>query len=100
MKFGVSIFPTHFSVSITELAVEAERLGFESLFVSEHSHIPIDTEFPLGDGQVPLAYKSMLDPFVALAAAAAVTKDIKLGTAICIVPPAQSHQLRKGGDLD
>ncbi|MBI1182320.1 MAG: TIGR03619 family F420-dependent LLM class oxidoreductase [Alphaproteobacteria bacterium] len=85
MKFGVSIFVTHFSAGPAEIAVEAERLGFESLFVSEHSHIPVDTQFALG-GDVPMAYRSMLDPFVALGAAAAVTRTITLGTAICILP--------------
>ncbi len=85
MKFGVSIFVTHFSAGPAEIAAEAERLGFESLFVSEHSHIPVDTKFPLAD-DVPMAYRSMLDPFVSLGAAASVTSRIKLGTAICILP--------------
>lgn len=85
MKFGVSIFVTEFSASPADIAIEAERLGFESMFVSEHSHIPVDTQFPLSES-VPLAYRSMLDPFVALGAAAAVTKTINLGTAICILP--------------
>jgi len=40
MKFGVAIFPTDYSVSMTELAPAAEQLGFESLWVAEHSHIP------------------------------------------------------------
>ena len=85
MQFGVSIFATQHSATPGEVAVEAERLGFESFFVSEHSHIPLSTQFPLGDS-VPMVYRSMYDPFVALAAAAAVTSRILLGTAICIVP--------------
>lgn len=85
MQFAISSFITHLGASPTELAIEAERLGFESFFVSEHSHIPLDTDFPLGD-EVPMVYRSMFDPFLALAAAAAVTTQIKLGTAICIVP--------------
>ncbi|MDA0338349.1 MAG: TIGR03619 family F420-dependent LLM class oxidoreductase, partial [Proteobacteria bacterium] len=85
MEFGVSIFPTQFSAQPAELAVEAEKLGFESFFVSEHSHIPLSTDFALG-GEVPMAYRSMYDPFVALGTAAAVTKTIKLGTAILIMP--------------
>lgn len=85
MKFGLSLFPTHFSAGPVEIAIEAERLGFESFFVSEHSHIPVDTKFPLAD-EVPMMYRSMYDPFVAMAAMAAVTKTIKVGTAIIIVP--------------
>ena len=85
MKFGVSLFPTHFSASPVELAKMAEGLGFESFFVSEHSHIPVDTDFALG-GEVPMGYRSMFDPFAALGAVAAVTDTIKIGTAICIIP--------------
>ena len=85
MKFGISMFPTDFSAGPAELARAIEDHGFESFWVSEHSHMPLNTEFPLADS-VPRDYASMLDPFVALSAAAAVTSSIKLGTAICLVP--------------
>jgi len=85
VKFGISMFPTDRSAGPAELAQAIEDYGFESFWVSEHSHMPLNTEFPLADS-VPRDYASMLDPFVALAAAAAVTSKIKLGTAICLVP--------------
>ena len=85
MKFGISIFSTEHGMQPDEMAKKAEALGFESFFVSEHTHIPLSTDFPLGD-EVPLVYKSMYDPFVAMAAAAAVTSTIRVGTAICILP--------------
>ena len=85
MKFGISIFSTATGMPPHLAAKKAEKLGFESFFVSEHSHIPVSTNFPLGD-EVPRIYKSMYDPFVALASAASVTSTIKLGTAICILP--------------
>ncbi len=85
MKFGVSSFLTQFSAGPADVAIEAERLGFESIFVAEHSHIPLDTAFPLAD-EVPMPYKSMFDPFISLAAMASVTSTIKLGTSICIIP--------------
>ena len=85
MKFGISMFPTDFSAGPAELARAIEDHGFESFWVSEHSHMPLSTEFPLADS-VPRDYASMLDPFVALAAAATVTRDILLGTSICLVP--------------
>ena len=85
MKFGLSFFPTHFSASAIELAAEAENLGFESFFVSEHSHIPVETDFALG-GDVPMGYRSMFDPFVTLGAIASKTTEINIGTAICIMP--------------
>jgi len=85
MDFGVSMFPTPTSAGPAEIAIEAEKLGFESFFVSEHSHIPVDTQFPLAD-VVPMGYRSMFDPFVSMAAAVTVTEKIKLGTAILIAP--------------
>jgi probable F420-dependent oxidoreductase len=85
MDFGVSMFPTPTSAGPAEIAAEAEKLGFESFFVSEHSHIPVTTQFPLAD-EVPMGYRSMFDPFVSMAAAATVTEKIKLGTAIIIAP--------------
>ncbi len=86
MKLGVSIFPTDYSVSPTDLAVAAEERGFDSLWFPEHSHIPVSrlTPWP-GGGDLPQQYYDCMDPFVALAAAAAVTKTIMLGTGICLV---------------
>ena len=76
---------TKTSASAIDLAVEAERLGFDAFFVSEHSHIPVNTDFALG-GEVPMGYKSMYDPFAVLGAVASNTTTIKIGTAICILP--------------
>ena len=85
MKFGVNLFPTDTSARPAEVAAEAEARGFGSFWVSEHSHMPLTTEFPLG-GEVPREYASMLDPFVALASAAQATSRIELGTGILILP--------------
>ena len=85
MDFGVSYSPTHYNASPTLVAIEAERLGFESLFMPEHSHMPLATDFPLAP-ETPMLYKSMYDPFIALAAAAGVTETIKLGTSIALIP--------------
>jgi len=84
MKFGVSMFTTDRSAGPAEVAQAAEERGFESFWVSEHSHIPVDEPFPF-QGFEPRIYAAMLDPFVALAAAATVTRKIKLGTAISLV---------------
>jgi len=84
MKFGLSMFTTDTSARPDEVAAATERAGFESFWVSEHSHIPTATSFPMG-GTVPREYASMLDPFVALTAAAVATRSIRLGTAICLV---------------
>jgi probable F420-dependent oxidoreductase len=84
MRFGVSMFVTDQSASPADVAREAEERAFDSFWVSEHSHIPVSTRFPLAD-TVPREYASMLDPFVALTSAAAATRAIRLGTAICIL---------------
>src|SRR2546427_836078 len=86
MHYGVFIFPTDYSIRIEELARAAEERGFESLFVPEHTHIPASrrTPFPSG-GELPREYSHTLDPFVALAHAAAATTRIRLGTGICLI---------------
>jgi alkanesulfonate monooxygenase SsuD/methylene tetrahydromethanopterin reductase-like flavin-dependent oxidoreductase (luciferase family) len=86
MKFGVSMFSTDYSIRIDELARAAEERGFESLCLPEHTHIPKSRKSPWPGGpNLPEEYWHALDPFVALATAAAVTTRLKIGTAICLV---------------
>jgi probable F420-dependent oxidoreductase len=86
MELGLAHFSTDYGLHPAELAREAEEHGFESLFLPEHTHIPVsrDTPYP-GGGDLPPEYSHTLDPFVALAAAASVTERIKLGTGVCLV---------------
>ena len=85
-KFGVSIFPTDYSIQPVEIAKEAEARGFQSLFFPEHTHIPANRKTPFpGGGELPKQYWHSHDPFVALGACAAVTKEIRLGTGICLI---------------
>ena len=85
-KFGVSTFPTDYAMAPPALAQAVEDRGFDSLFFPEHTHIPASraTPFP-GGGELPREYWHAHDPFVALAACAAVTQRIALGTGICLV---------------
>lgn len=89
MDIGVFIFPTDKAMQPVELAREAEARGFESLWFPEHSHIPVSRETPWGGRKnappLPECYWRSHDQFVALAAAAAVTKKIRLGTGITLV---------------
>ncbi len=87
MHLGVFHFPTEYGIDVGELATALEERGFESLFVCEHTHIPVSrlSPFPSG-GELPKRYKHTYDPFVALAFAAAATRNLKLGTGICLVP--------------
>lgn len=86
MHFGLTIFPTEYSISMVDLGRAAEERGFESLWVSEHSHIPVSRRSPWPGGtELPKMYYDTLDPFVALAAAASATARIKLATGICLI---------------
>jgi probable F420-dependent oxidoreductase len=86
MHFGLSMFPTDYSIQPHDLAAEAEARGFESLWLPEHSHIPTSRKSPWpGGAELPKYYYDSYDPFLSLAAAAMVTKKIKLGTGICLV---------------
>src|SRR6516165_8909979 len=85
MEIGAAIFFTDYSMAPTDLAVALEQRGFDSLWVAEHSHMPVTRRFthPLGESALTKEYFDVMDPFVTLSAAAAVTKRLKLGTAIC-----------------
>src|SRR3989475_13021920 len=86
MHIGVCMFNTDYAIRIEELARTAEERRFESLFVPEHTHIPASrrTPFPSG-GELPHEYAHTLDPFVALAHAAAVTTRLRLGMGVCLI---------------
>ncbi|ETX04181.1 MAG: N5,N10-methylenetetrahydromethanopterin reductase [Candidatus Entotheonella gemina] len=86
MELGVSMFATDYAIQIDELAREAEARGFESLWVPEHTHIPASRRSPWpGGDSLPEEYWHTYDPFVSLMYAAAVTKNLKIGTGFCLV---------------
>ncbi|MEZ5815516.1 MAG: LLM class F420-dependent oxidoreductase [Hyphomicrobiaceae bacterium] len=86
MKIGISMFVTDHSITPGELGAAVEARGFESLWMPEHTHIPVSRKSPWGGGPVlPEHYKQTLDPFMSLTAAAMTTKRIKLATGICLV---------------
>jgi probable F420-dependent oxidoreductase len=83
---GVYFWALDQGMRIDEAARVVEGFGFESLFVGEHTHIPVRSEsaYPYG-GSTPDEYARFLDPFVALAVAAGVTQRLKIGTCICLI---------------
>ena len=97
MEIGAAIFFTDYSMAPTDLAVALEERGFDSFWVAEHSHIPMTRRFthPLGEAALTKEYYDVMDPFVTLSAAAAVTKALKLGTAICLVIQRDTIQTAK-----
>ncbi len=86
MDYGIAIFPTDYGTDPPTLARLVEERGFESLFFPEHTHIPASRRTPYpGGGELPQEYWHTYDPFVGLAAAAAVTTTLRLATGICLV---------------
>ena len=86
MKIGIFIFATSYAMRVDELARAAEARGFESLFVPEHTHIPVSRRSPWpGGADLPKEYWHTLDPFVALMSAAAATTTLRVGTGICLL---------------
>jgi probable F420-dependent oxidoreductase len=89
MDIGFLLAPTAHSGDLAETARLVESLGYESLWIPEHPVIPVNmkTPFPFTpDNKFPNHYATWADPFIGLAIAAAVTKKIKLGTGICLLP--------------
>ncbi|MCO5970892.1 LLM class F420-dependent oxidoreductase [Actinoallomurus soli] len=87
MRFGVSTFVTDEGIAPADLGRALEERGFASLFVAEHTHIPVSRETPYpGGGDLPRIYYRTLDPIVALTAAAVVTERLTLGTGIALIP--------------
>jgi probable F420-dependent oxidoreductase len=86
MKFGISTFVNDDTIDTVTLARAIEERGFDALAIAEHTHIPASREsaYPLG-GELPNIYYRTLDPFVTLAAAAAVTSSIELITGIALL---------------
>jgi probable F420-dependent oxidoreductase len=83
MDFGVVMFAAQSALLPAAAAQAIEERGFESLFYPEHTHIPVDSR--RADNRPTRGYAETYDPFVALAAAAAVTSTLRLGTAVCLV---------------
>src|SRR6201990_320889 len=86
MKIGISTFVNDDTIDTVSLARAIEERGFESLIIAEHTHIPASREsaYPLG-GELPEQYYRTLDPFVTLAAAAAVASEIACVTGIALL---------------
>jgi len=87
VQLGITCFLTDGDLAPAELARAAEERGFTSMYLPEHTHLPVRADTPpaLVDGVRVEDYKRSLDPFVALATAASVTTDLVLGTGVVLV---------------
>jgi probable F420-dependent oxidoreductase len=102
MKFGIATFVDDDSIDPVSLARAIEERGFASLIVAEHSHIPAsrETAYPNG-GDLPPWYYNTLDPFVTLAAAAAVTSTIELFTGVALLIQRDPiHTAKEAASID
>ena len=86
MEFGISTFVTDEGIAPGALARAIEERGFDSLFIAEHTHIPLSRKSPWPrGGELPRKYYRTLDPFVTLTAVAAATERLLLGTGVALV---------------
>ena len=86
MQIGVTSFLTDRAMAPGALAVAVEERGYHSLYLPEHTHLPVGSAPPsLVEGVHLDDYRRSLDPFTALAAAASRTERILLGTGVCLV---------------
>lgn len=86
MRFGVSTFVTDDGIGPAALGRALEKRGFESVFVTEHTHIPVKRESPWpGGGELPRIYYRTLDPFVTLAAVATATERLRVCTGVALI---------------
>src|ERR1700693_4343075 len=96
MHFGAAMFFTDASMTPGELGPLLEQRGFESLWVPEHSHIPLvrTKAFP-GGPELPRPYYDIMDPFLVLTAAAVATKTLRVGTGVCLIKQRDLIQTAK-----
>jgi probable F420-dependent oxidoreductase len=96
MQFGAAMFFTDASMTPGELGPMLEERGFESLWVPEHSHIPVVRTMPFPGGpELPRPYYDIMDPFLVLTAAAVATKSLRVGTGVCLINQRDPIQTAK-----
>jgi probable F420-dependent oxidoreductase len=91
MHFGATMWFTEYSISPSDLGLALEERGFESLWASEHSHLPV----PENADALRNEQADVMDPFLTLTAAAMCTKTLRLGTGICLVNQRDPIQTAK-----
>jgi probable F420-dependent oxidoreductase len=79
---GVLFYGTDTSYTLLDFATALEDRGFASILLPEHTHMPVDAQYPVGE--LPDRYRRVLDPYVGLATVAART-NLRLGTAISLI---------------
>lgn len=85
MRVGYESLNTADGIRPDVLAREVEARGFDSVWMPEHSHIPVSRDTPYANGEdLPDGYLHMMDPFTSLAAAAVTTSRITIATGVSL----------------
>lgn len=86
MNIGLHFTPTAYAMDPVELAITAEGLGFESIMLPEHTHVPVRRETPyVRGGDLPREYLHMYSQMVTLTMIAARTDTLRVATGACLV---------------
>jgi probable F420-dependent oxidoreductase len=85
MELGFNAMNNLTDLAPDVLGRELEARGYESLWIGEHTHIPVSraTPYPAG-GDLPRQYHEMMDPFLALLLAATATEHLRIGTGVAL----------------
>ena len=82
MHWGLNFFATEYAMAPDTLAREVESRGFESLWIAEHLHMPVERSV---GHDLSRDYWWCYEPFLALTAAATSTERLVLGTGIALL---------------
>jgi probable F420-dependent oxidoreductase len=86
MKFGIDCtFTDRSTVTPAAYGRAVEDRGFDSIFLAEHTHIPVNEVSPYPFGDRPASLYHTIDPFVALSSMIDVTDNLLLGTGVSLV---------------
>ena len=85
MKIGYTTMNTPADIAPRILGPLLENAGFDSIWIGEHSHIPVSrtTPYPTG-GDMPWQYTTMMDPFISLTQIGEHTTNLLLGLGVAL----------------
>ena len=85
MKIGYTTMNTPADIAPRVLGPMLEDAGFDSIWIGEHSHIPVSraTPYPTG-GDMPWQYTTMMDPFISLTQIGEHTTNLLLGLGVAL----------------
>ena len=85
MRIGYTTMNTPVDIAPRILGPLLENAGFDSIWIGEHSHIPVSrsTPYPTG-GDMPWQYTTMMDPFISLTQIGEHTTNLLLGLGVAL----------------